>query len=191
VRVGFDDRPGKELVGSLSCLRELTVWRFRGTDLGFLASPPPELETLLVDGMRQRPPISLEGVGVCRKLGDLEVGESRVTSLRPLSGLVSLKRLRVYPGYRAQGDTCLDLADLLPMEQLEQLHLIYVGAIQSLRPLLQMPSLRDLRLGIFEIRDGDLCPLDELPPRPFPAVSPSPCTKATAACISASVTAGK
>ncbi len=70
----------------------------------------------------------------------------------------------IFPAYRAKGETCLDLADLLGLEKLERLNLGYVGAIRSLRPLLRMPALRDLRLGLDEIADGDLSPLDELPP---------------------------
>lgn len=161
VRLGFDDRPGRDLVSNLSSLQELMVWRWRGTDIRFLGSPPPPIKKLRIDGMRQL--ISLHGIEECLRLTDLEVRESRVEGLGPMSSLVNLERIRIFPAYRAKGDTCLDLAELLPLKKLKQLNLIYVGAIRSLWPLLQMPSLRDLRLGDVEISDGDLSPLYELP----------------------------
>lgn len=94
VRLGFDDRPGKELVAGLRSLRELLVWRWRGTDLRFLGSPPPPVQLLRIDGMRQI--VTLHGLEECWTLTELEVRESRVESLAPLRGLENIWRRSAY-----------------------------------------------------------------------------------------------
>jgi hypothetical protein len=70
--------------------------------------------------------------------------------------------IRILPAYRAAGETCLDLSDLVGLEKLEQLNLGYVNVIRSLRPLLDMPSLRELRPGPVTIIDESLWVLNEL-----------------------------
>ena len=161
-RLGFDDRPGKELIAGLDRLRDLLIWRWRGPDLGFLGDKPPPLRVLRLDGTG-RQEVSLAGIENCANLAELQVGESRVCSLAPLAGLQDLQELRILPRYRAAGESVLDLDDLLGLKNLRQLHLIYVGAVRSLRPLLQMPALRDLCLGPVDVADGDLSPLYDLP----------------------------
>jgi hypothetical protein len=162
IRLGFDDRPGRELVAGLRKLRELLVWRWRGTDLRFLGSPPPPLRVLRIDGMRQ--PLTLDGIEECGGLAELEIGGSRVQSLRPLRGLTNLRKITIIPAHRATGDACLDLADLTGLVKLEQLVLGYVGKVRSLRPMLDMPALREFRCVTDDIADRDLSPLSKLPP---------------------------
>jgi hypothetical protein len=41
---------------------------------------------------------------------------------------------------------------------------VEVGKVRSLRPLLDMPALREIRRVNFDIADGDLSPIGELPP---------------------------
>jgi hypothetical protein len=73
--------------------------------------------------------------------------------------------VRILPGYRAKGEACLDLSDLTRLKGLKELRLVYAGAIHSLRPLLDLPALRDVRLRGTEITDGDLSPLSSVSAR--------------------------
>jgi hypothetical protein len=107
---------------------------------------------------------ALDGIAGCRNLTELEVREARIESLAPLSGLTALRSVRVLPG-PTKGEACLDLADLIRLQGLEELHLVYAGAVRSLRPLLDLPALRDVRLGGTEILDGDLSVLSSLSTR--------------------------
>lgn len=84
-------------------------------------------------------------------------------SLVPLAGLENLQELRILPRYRAADEPVLDLGDLLGLKNPRTLHLGYVGAVRPLRPLLQMPALRELRSTPEIVPDGDLSPLYDLP----------------------------
>ena len=60
------------------------------------------------------------------------------------------------------GDLVLDLSHLAGLHQLEELRITYAGAVQSVRPLLDLPSLRDVRLRGTRILDPDETPLERL-----------------------------
>lgn len=157
--LGLDDRPGKEAIASLGELKELAIWRWRGTDLRFFGAGLP-LEVIRIEGMRQLS--SLDGIETCRSLSTLEIRGTRVESLRPLADLTNIRRLRLWSG-NAKGDARLDLSDLSTSENLEEINLVRAGSVQSLRPLLGFPRLREVRLGEINIIDGNLDPLNELP----------------------------
>jgi hypothetical protein len=162
VRLGLDDRPGKGQIASLKDLRELLIWRWREANLGFLGDQPLPLRKLHLEGSGRKP-TALNGIEVCRGLVELEVVGPRVESLQPLRALDGVEAIKILPSYRATGDAVLDLDDIAHLKSLKELHLIYVGAIRSLHPLLELPALQDLRLGPVDIGDGDLSPLSRMP----------------------------
>ncbi|TYB48767.1 hypothetical protein [Actinomadura chibensis] len=72
------------------------------------------------------------------------------------------RMLRLMPGYRPKVRTRLDLSVLTGIKGLETITLAYTGDIVSLRPLRELPALREVRIRA-DILDGDLSPLDDLP----------------------------
>lgn len=162
-RLGIDDRDGKDHIATLESLQELAIWLWKGQNLTFLHDAELPLRKLRLEGMKQV--AALDGIASCRNLAEVEVREARIESLKPLSGLTALRSVRILPGYRAKGEACLDLSDLTRLKGLEELRLVYAGAIRSLRPLLDLPALRDVRLRGTEITDGDLSPLSSVSAR--------------------------
>lgn len=162
-RLGIDDRDGKDNIATLEGLQELAIWLWKGRNLAFLHGAELPLRKLRLEGKKQV--AALDGIAGCRNLAEVEVREARIESLEPLSGLTALRSVRVLSGYRAKGEACLDLSNLTRLKGLEELHLCDAGAIRSLRPLLDLPALRDVRLGGAEILDGDLSPLSSLSTR--------------------------
>lgn len=159
-RLGIDDRDGKDHIATLERLQELAIWLWKGPDLTFLDDVELPLRKLRLEGKKQL--AALDGIAGCRNLAEVEVREARIESLEPLSGLTDLRSLRILSGYRAKGETCLDLSDLTSLKGLEVLNVCDAGAIRSLRPLRDLPALRDVRLGGTEILDGDLSPFSSL-----------------------------
>ncbi|WP_345469189.1 hypothetical protein [Actinoallomurus oryzae] len=143
-------------------LQELAIWLWKGQNLAFLDDAELPLRKLRLEGKKQV--ATLEGLSGCRELAEVEVREARIESLEPLSGLTALRSVRVLPG-PTKGEACLDLSDLTRLQGLEELHLVYAGAVRSLRPLLDLPALRDVRLRGTEILDGDWSPLSSLATR--------------------------
>ncbi|TYC14600.1 hypothetical protein FXF65_17305 [Actinomadura syzygii] len=159
-RLGIDDRPGKEHIAELRQLRELLIWYWKGTDLSFLGDAPPPLRSLRLEGRKQL--ATLDGIEGCRDLSELWVRDAQVESLEPLRELTGLRVLRLMPGYQPKVRTRLDLSVLTGMKGLETIALVYTGEIVSLRPLRELPALREVRIRA-DILDGDLSPLDDLP----------------------------
>lgn len=152
VRLGIDDRPGKENVASLSSLRSLAIWSWRDSDLRFL-SGARRLVALHIEGNGQV--ISLQGIQACASLQKIEIDAMRVVSLRPLADLPSLRRIWVIGQPQIAGDVTLDLEDIARLEQLEELRLTFAGSVRSVQPLKMMTHLHDIRLRGTPIRDGD------------------------------------
>jgi hypothetical protein len=161
-RIGFDDRPGKDALSAITGLRELSMWLWDGPDFTFLGRQP-QLSRLTVEGKRSV--YSLSGLELCDALVDVELKEMRAESLRPIRGLTKLRRLWLLGNRQAGGSpNVLDLADL-PGSDLEELRLIYGGAVGSVRPLTALGKLRDVRLRGTTVADADLTPLTELADR--------------------------
>lgn len=160
--LGIDDRDGKDHIAALEGIQELAIWLWKGQNLAFLDDAELPLTTLRLEGRKQV--AALDGIAGCRKLVEVQVREARIESLEPLSGLTALRSVRVLPG-PTKGEACLDLSHLTGLQGLEELHLVRAGAIRSLRPLLDLPALRDVRLRDTEILDGDLSPLTALSAR--------------------------
>jgi hypothetical protein len=57
------------------------------------------------------------------------------------------------------------LEDLSALDALEELRMTYQGSVASVEPLLNLPQLRDVRLGGTRIADGNLHPLAALAER--------------------------
>lgn len=155
-RLGIDDRDGKDHIAALKNLQELAIWLWKGQNLAFLHDAELPLRKLHLEGKKQV--ATLDGIAGCRNLAKVQAREARIKSLEPLSGLTALRSVRILPG-STKGEACLDLSDLTRLQGLEELHLVYAGAVRSLRPLLALPALRDVRLRGTEILDGDLSPL--------------------------------
>jgi hypothetical protein len=163
LRVGVDDRPGKEALADISGLRELSVWSWDGPDLVFLGRQP-QLSRLTVEGMRSV--YSLQGLELCEALVEVELKEMGVQSLAPLRGLRKLRRLWLLGSPRTHGSPrVLDLADLAGSNDLEELRLTYGGSVGSVRPLAALNNLRDVRLRGTTVLDADLAPLTDLADR--------------------------
>jgi hypothetical protein len=93
---------------------------------------------------------------------DLEIVGMCVTSLEPLSHLLSLRRLWLIGDPGTGSDAVLDLSQIAGLQQLEELRLAFSGSVSSVRPLLGMPRLHDIRLRGTGIADGDASPLETL-----------------------------
>jgi hypothetical protein len=160
-RLLVNTRPNMEAIHDMPRLHDLTVYLWTGQDLRFLG-PKPVLERLEVEGMLRF--FSPTGVDGCTAITDLRVTEARVQTLAPLGTLTTLRRLRLIGSSKVPGDNSLDLSDLQALTNLEELRITYGGRIRSLWPVLSFPRLRDLRLRGTAVMDGDLAPLDRLPP---------------------------
>jgi hypothetical protein len=160
-RLGIDDRPGKESIRHASKLQHLTIWRWKGPDLRFLASSS-QLRSLRIEGTMNL--VSLAGVEGCPDLREIEMTQLRVDTLQPLAQLSSLKTLRLIGSPRIDETPHLDLVDIVGLRNLEQLTLTYAGEVRSLRPIARMPALTEVRLRGTHLVDNDLEPLSALPP---------------------------
>jgi hypothetical protein len=159
-RLAFDDRPGKERLATLSALQGLVVWGWRGQDLQF-AAPIGSLEKIKLEATNQL--ISLNGLQSCRNLAELEILDARAISLVPLRELTHLRVLRLIGSPDIDQEVVLDLSDIAGVAELEDVTITYAGAVKSLKPLLEMPRLREVRLRQTLVLDDDLSPLDRLP----------------------------
>lgn len=159
LRLGLEDRPGKEQMRALPQLRQLRIWRWKGPDLTFLPDNS-ELELLTIEATRII--ASAEGIETCRQLQVTELTEMRVADLKPFASLHCLRRLGLVGDRRIPDGAVLDLADLANLSNLEELALTFAGRVGSIAALLELPALRDVRLRGTQIVDGDLSPLDEL-----------------------------
>jgi hypothetical protein len=159
----FGNRRGLERVSELRKLHDLTVFGWKGEDLGFLAGCK-SLKRLKIEAMRQL--VSLAGLEGCRKLEAIELWDARAVSLTPLAELRGLKRLALIGDYRMERNCLLDLSDIETLGELEALTITFAGsdALTSLEPLTRMPRLREVRLRGTYVLDGDLSPLSGLRP---------------------------
>jgi hypothetical protein len=158
-RLLINHRPGIDAIREMSMLRALTIYLWVGPDLGFLG-PKPSLEELVVEGTRNL--ASLVGVESCHNLVEVEMSDIRVNSLAPLRNLRELRRIWLLGSRRIRDQSRLDLSDLEQLANLEELRLTEGGMVRSLRPLLALPRLRDVRLRGTTVEDGDLSPLEQL-----------------------------
>jgi hypothetical protein len=162
VELGVDHRSNMESIRGLAALARLEVWAWRGSNLEFLGDKR-QLVSLRLEGARRSAPTgSLAGIGGCSALEELTVFDAGLDGLEALRGLTEVTRIQitVAPGAGAPWD----LSALESMIKLAYLTLTFCGPLQSLRPLVHLPALRDLRLRGTIIVDGDLSPLLELPP---------------------------
>lgn len=67
-------------------------------------------------------------------------------SLLPLRHLVELRRCWLVGDGTECRRNALDFADLSNLSNLEELRVTYAGSVQSVAPLVELESLRDLRL---------------------------------------------
>jgi len=151
-RVGIEDRDGKENLAHVPSLRDLKVWYWRETDFRCLRSARG-LTRLHVGGVGQLG--SLDGLEHCTSLVDLAVFAVRVPSLEPLASLSRLRRFRLLGEPNVPNDAVLDLAHLSGLADLVELWITYSGSVRSVRPLLAMPRLCDVRMRGTPVLDGD------------------------------------
>jgi hypothetical protein len=126
-----------------------------------VAAPLAALRSLTLEATGQL--TSLEGIQTCIRLENLEILDARATSLAPLRQLTRLRTLHLIGSHRIDQDAVLDLSDIARLDQLEAVTITHAGTVTSLKPLLQLPRLRELRLGDTFALDHDLTPLDHMP----------------------------
>ena len=136
------------------------MWEWEGGDLGFLGAKPA-LKSLHLAGTKNSVG-SLAGIEDCPALEELTVFDSRLEGIEPLRDLPMLRRLQITQRRPSDGTPWV-LSALTTAGDLMWLTLTFCGPVESVRPLLQMPALRDVRLRGTTIVDGDIRPLIDLP----------------------------
>lgn len=159
VKIGIDDRPGKERLGTYQSLRHLLLWNWSGHDFSFLNSVA-RLLTLHVEGAGQV--TSIDGIEACAELVDLELHDVRVVSLQPLAALAKLRKAWIIGNPKIVGEPVLDLSAIAGLGLLEELRLTFAGSVESVGPLSNIHALRDVRLRGTTILDDDLTVLTNL-----------------------------
>jgi hypothetical protein len=157
---GVDHRPNLEAIRGLASLAGLEVWEWEGGDLGFLGAKPA-LKSLRLEGTKNSAG-SLAGIEDCPALEELTVLDTRLEGIEPLRALPALRRLQITQRRPSDGAPW-DLSALTTAGDLTWLTLTFCGPVESVRPLLQLPALRDVRLRGTTIVDGDIQPLIDLP----------------------------
>jgi hypothetical protein len=161
VELGIDHRSNMESIRGLAELARLEVWGWRGGDLEFLGDKRRLVSMRLEGARRPAPAGSLAGIRRSSALEELTVFDAGLDGLEALRGLTEVTRIQITkaPGSGAPWD----LSALESMTKLAYLTLTFCGPLQSLRPLVRLSALRDLRLRGTVVVDGDLSPLLELP----------------------------
>ncbi len=155
VRLCLTDRPGIDLATRWPGLEEFRLGGWRGSDLRMLEGAG-RLRLLHVEGRNHRS--SLDGVENC----DLEVVEVLSTSfadLRPLSGMSSLRELKLM-GSVKNGHGVLDLS-ALASSSLEKVWISNAAEVAGLAHIAESSTLRDVRLikcGVMESEVRQLFP---------------------------------
>jgi catechol 2,3-dioxygenase-like lactoylglutathione lyase family enzyme len=167
-------REGIESVAELGALTRLEMWSWAGGSLAFLGDKP-ELAFVRLESAGQA--VDPTGVERAPKLGELWITDGVVTGLRPLRGLTELRRIQIVGVADHPGGGRLDLGELTEAKSLEWLALTFQRSVRSVAPLLDLPSLRGVRLRGTPIEDRDLEPLVRLPAgvaiSPLDAVPPA------------------
>ncbi|MER5184755.1 hypothetical protein ABT009_41800 [Streptomyces sp. NPDC002896] len=158
--LAVDDRAGAIDLAGFPALTGLTLWSSGRNDLGFLGSAP-WISSFKLEGVGQI--LDLRGLENCAKLDDLEILEARIESLAPLQGLQDLRRCWLIGGGESIQPEPLDFSAVSDLNNLEELRVTYGGEARSVAPLLNMGSLRDLRLRGTRIVAGDSDLLSEFP----------------------------
>ncbi|WP_158694444.1 hypothetical protein [Streptomyces canus] len=158
--LAVDDRAGAIDLAGFPALARLTLWSSGRSDLGFLRSAP-WISSFKMEGIGQI--VDLRGLEDCTKLDDLEILEARVESLAPLRGLQDLRRCWLIGGGESIQPEPLDFNAVSALNNLEELRVTYGGEVRSVAPLLNMGSLRDLRLRGTRVVAGDSGLLGEFP----------------------------
>jgi hypothetical protein len=161
VELGVDHRPNLEAIRGAASLTGLEVWGREGGDLRFLG-PKPALKSLRLEGTKNSVG-ALAGIEDCPALEELTVLDTRLEGIEPLRALRALRRLHITQRGPSEG-TPWDLSALTSSGDLTWLTLTFCGPVESVRPLRQLPALRDVRLRGTTIVDGDIQPLIDLPP---------------------------
>jgi hypothetical protein len=160
IELGVDHRPNLEAIRGWAALTGLEVWDWEGDDLRFLGSKPA-LKSLRLEGIKSSAG-SLTGIEDCPALEELTVLDTRLVGLEPLRALSALRRVHITQSAPSDG-VPWDLSALARSGDLTWLTLTFCGPVASVRPLLEMRALRDVRLRGTTIVDGDIQPLIDLP----------------------------
>jgi hypothetical protein len=158
--LAIDDRVCEIDLSGFPALTSLTLWSSGRRDLEFLENSP-WISSFKLEGVGQV--MDLRGLESCVKLADLEILEARIESLSPLRDLQELRRCWLIGGGESMQAAPLDFDSVSVLQNLEELRVTYGGEALSVAPLLNIGSLRDLRLRGTRIVAGDSYLLRELP----------------------------
>lgn len=153
-------RPGLETMSGLSALETLQLQGFQGDDLSFLGSKPA-LDFMRLKCVNQQ--FRLDGIEGAPQLRELWIQDGRLESLHPLGGMTQLRELTVVADFNGIEGT-VSLEPLLSHRDLVWLALSGWERVESLKPIRQLPALRNIGIREMEVVDGDLTPLLDLPP---------------------------
>lgn len=157
--LAVDDRAGEVDLSTFTGLAQVTIWGSGRRSLEFLGTAP-RLTYFKLEGVGQA--IDLSGISKCVALRDLEILEACVDSLSPLRELVELRRCWLLGRGNCTPSEPLDFAHLLTLRNLAELRVTNAGTARSVAPLLELESLRDLRLRGTRILAEDSALLDGL-----------------------------